>query len=233
MPEGGVAALRRGTGSEACAKSRRKETGVRSRAKLFRARRVIGSGGLVALMAIAAWPALAGGAQAGERSALRASNGCGGTVKVSEHEVFVVNRYAQEGMRFVPGTVSVVSGCKLTFSFATPGQSDPHSLSIVDRSDLPRTTAQMESCKVCRHIATRLVAHPNQAPGPANPIVHWIVNAGRPGLDAPGDSIGIVEARGAPRGHRNVTLSVSAPAGSILSFMCGLHPWMQGTIRVT
>jgi hypothetical protein len=30
-----------------------------------------------------------------------------------------------------------------------------------------------------------------------------------------------------------VTVVVSARAGTTLSFMCGLHPWMQGKIVVT
>lgn len=160
------------------------------------------------------------------------SSGCGATVRVTDHVKFVVNRYVQDAMRFDPGTVTVSSGCSLTFQFATGGQSDPHSLSIVKASDLPKTTAQMENCKVCAQIGSKHVEHPGQPPGPKNPIVHWIVNSGKPGLDGPGDSLGIFEAKGAPPGHRSVTVPVSAPAGTTLYFMCGLHPWMQGKILV-
>jgi hypothetical protein len=145
---------------------------------------------------------------------------------------FAVNRYFQDGMRFDPGTVTLESGCDLTFEFASPGQDDPHSLSIVSKSALPRTTAQMEHCKVCAQIGAKHVMHPGQPPGPKNPIAHWIVNVGEPGLDAPGDSIGIFEARGSPPGHKRVTIPVSAPAGTTLYFMCGLHSWMQGKIVV-
>ncbi len=156
------------------------------------------------------------------------SSCAGATVKVSDHVRFVVNQYVQDAMRFSPGTVSIKAGCTLTFTYAVPGpQNDGHSLSIVSASELPKTTAQMEKCKVCGQIAAKHVKHPGQALGPTNPILHWVVNVGRPGLDAPGDSIVI-----APASHRSVTIPVSAPAGTILHFMCGLHPWMQGKIVV-
>jgi plastocyanin len=179
-------------------------------------------GGLVALVAVAV--PLAGARV--HRSA------CGATVKVTDKMKFVINRYVQDEMRFDPGTVSLKSGCMMTFEFATPGQSDAHSLSIVKASDLPKTAAQMENCKICGQIGARHVAHPGQPPGPKNPIVHWIVNVGKPGLDGPGDSVGILEAKGAPPGHKSVTVPVSAAPGTTLYFMCGLHPWMQGKIVV-
>jgi hypothetical protein len=179
---------------------------------------------LVALVAI--------GVAAGARSS---SQACGVTVKVTDHEKFVVNQYAKDAMRYVPGTATIKSGCDLTFEFATPDQDVPHSLSIVNHSDLPRTTAQMQSCDICKQIKAKLIGDPTIPAGPKNPILHWIVNAGKPGLDVPGDSIGIFEAKskGAPPGHQRLTIRVSAPAGKTLYFMCGLHAWMQGKIVVT
>jgi plastocyanin len=183
------------------------------------------AGGLVALVAFALPLAVATGAH----------RACGATVKVTDHEEFVVNRYAKDAMRFAPGTVSLKSGCDLTFEFATPDQDVPHSLSLVKRSELPATNAQMESCKVCKDIKAKHVADPTVPAGPKNPIQHWIVNVGKPGLDVPGDSISIFEAKskGAPPGHQRVIIPVSAPAGTTLYFMCGLHAWMQGKIVVT
>jgi hypothetical protein len=58
------------------------------------------------------------------------------------------------------------------------------------------------------------------------------VNVGKPGFDSPGDSVAIIEAKGAPAGHKSVTVPVSAAPGTTLYFMCGLHPWMQGKIVV-
>jgi hypothetical protein len=173
-------------------------------------------GGLIAVVAVAA-PTVVG-ARSSTRTARRGAKGCGATVKVVDNVKYEINRYFQDGMRFDPGTVTLKSGCDLTFTFASPGQDDPHSLSIVS--------------KVCVQIGAKHVAHPGQPPGPKNPIAHWIVNVGKPGLDAPGDSIGIFEARGSPPGHKRVTIPVSAPAGTTLYFICGLHSWMQGKIVV-
>jgi plastocyanin len=205
---------------------------LRSRWKRSDVRLVILASGEGALVAVAVPLAVAGGARSSARAAPRGANPCGATVKVHEQVKFVINRYLEDGMRFVPGTVTVKSGCPLTFEFATPGESDPHSLSIVKESDLPKTTAQMENCKICGQIGAKHVKHPGTPPGPTNPIVHWIVNAGKPGLDVPGDSISILEAKGAPQGHSRLTVLVSAPAGRILYFMCGMHAWMQGKIVV-
>jgi hypothetical protein len=41
----------------------------------------------------------------------------------------------------------------------------PHSLSIVKESDLPRTTAEMESCKVCKLIKPKHVGDPTMPAG--------------------------------------------------------------------
>ena len=180
---------------------------------------------------VAALVVLAAAAGSGGRSA----SSCGATVKVTDHERYVVNKYLQDAMRYVPGSTTIRSGCSLTFEFATPGQNDPHSLSVVKRADLPRTDAQMEACPVCKEIKSQHVGDPTLPAGPKNPILHWTVNVGKPGLDAPGDSLGIFESakKGAPPGHQKVTVRVSAPAGTTLYFMCGMHPWMQGKVVVT
>ena len=199
----------------------------------FGARPVHVAAALVLVFAVAVPWAVAGVVRSSARPAARRSKTCGATVRVADHVKYVINRYVQDAMRFVPGTVAVKSGCMLTFEFATRGQSESHSLSIVRPSDLPKTAAQMEKCKVCGRIAAGHLAQPGRPPGPTNRIAHWIVNAGKPGLDVPGDSIVIAEAKVAPRGHQRVTVTVSAPAGATLRFICGLHPWMQGKIVVT
>ena len=196
-----------------------------------RATPIVLIGGLLALVAVG----VAVAAHPASRSTLRAAKACGATVKVTDHEKFVVNQYLQDEMRFAPGTATVKSGCDLTFEFATSDQNDPHSLSIVKESDLPKTTAEMESCKVCKLIKPKHVGDPTAPAGPKNPILHWIVNVGKTGLDAPGDSVAIFEnrAKGAPPGHGSITVRVSAPPNTTLYFMCGLHPWMQGKVLVT
>ena len=160
--------------------------------KSFRVGLVILAAGLVALVAVA-MPLAAGGARS-------SATACGATVKVADHVKYAINQYVQDGMRFAPGAVAIKSGCKLTFEFATTGQSETHSLSLVKQSDLPQTAAQMENCKICKQIASRHIKYRGKPPGPTNPVVHWIVNAGKPGFDVPGDSVAIDEAKGAPSG---------------------------------
>jgi hypothetical protein len=86
---------------------------------------------------------------------------------------------------------------------------------------------QVENCKACR-LATGHLKHPRAEPGPTNPIVHWTLNKGQPGLDTVGDSIAIQ-----PGAHKRITVQVSAPSGTTLYFVCAVHPWMQGKIVVT
>jgi plastocyanin len=52
-----------------------------------------------------------------------------------------------------------------------------------------------------------------------------VVEVGRKGLDAPGDSIFLP-----PSG--SVSAEVAAQPGTTLNYICIIHPWMQGTITV-
>jgi plastocyanin len=149
----------------------------------------------------------------------------GATVKTFDVTKMVPNKYIQDGMHFTPGTVSVPSGGSLTFTYGDK-EMEPHTLTIVKRADLPRTVAQVENCRACR-VAMGHLKHPRAEPGPTNPIVHWVLNKGQPGLDAVGDSIAIQ-----PGAHKSMTVEVSAPSGTTLYFVCAVHPWMQGKIVV-
>ena len=104
---------------------------------------------------------------------------------------------------------------------------EPHTLTIVNQSDLPKTGKDVNNCKACR-LAQGHLKNPKAQPGQQNPIAHWILNKGKPGLDAVGDSVAIQE----PGGHKSITVKVSAPAGTTLYFICAVHPWMQGKIVV-
>jgi plastocyanin len=141
---------------------------------------------------------------------------------------FVPNRYIQDNMFFAPGTVSVKSGDSLTFRYGDARAMEPHTLTIVKKSDLPRTAAQLENCKPCERYATPHLKNPKAPPDEHNPIIHWVLNKGQPGLDTVGDSVAIQQ----PGPHKSITVTVSAPAGTVLYFMCAPHPWMQGKIIV-
>ena len=86
----------------------------------------------------------------------------------------------------------------------------------------------MENCRVCQVYGAPHLKNPKAPPDQNNPIVHWTLDKGQPGLDAVGDSLAIQ-----PGAHKSIKEIVSAPAGTTLHFICAVHPWMQGQIVVT
>ena len=130
---------------------------------------------------------------------------------------------------FSPGTIEVKSGQTLTFEYEKKTM-EPHTLTIVKQGDLPKTGAQVENCSACQKLATGHLKNPKAEPGPSNPIVHWTLNKGKPGLDRVGDSIAIDST--AKPAHTKNSIKVTAKAGTTLYFLCAVHPWMQGKIVV-
>lgn len=137
---------------------------------------------------------------------------------------FKPNVYIKNTFHFEAGTVTIRSGGTVTL---TNNSGDSHTLSIVKQSQLPRTNNQVENCSICGAIAKSHGVNP-EGPPPSGPPPIPLVNLGAPGFDKPGDSIVI-----GPRGHGGqVTFKVTAPPGTTLSFMCIIHPWMQGRFLV-
>jgi plastocyanin len=139
-------------------------------------------------------------------------------------ESFKPNTYANNTFHFDAGTVAIRSGGTVTLTNTT---TDAHTLSIVTQSQLPRTIDQVNNCNVCGAI---LNSHGINLEGPPmhGPPPHPVVNVGAAGFDAPGDSVVI-----GPKGRgRPVTFQVTARPGTILRFMCTIHPWMQGRFLV-
>jgi plastocyanin len=151
----------------------------------------------------------------------------GAVVKAFGGEKVVVNKFLADEMHFSPGTVTVKSGSTLTFQYGDKEQ-EPHTITILSKSDLPKTPKQVENCAACQKYASPHLKNPKAEPGPANPIVHWVLNKGADGLDTVGDSVAIFS----QSGHKKVSVKVTAPAGTTLYFVCAVHPWMQGKIVV-
>jgi plastocyanin len=161
--------------------------------------------------------------------ALTATHASGVTIVAKDSGVsFKANKYIQDNMAFSPGTVTVKSGDSITFKFGDTKAMEPHTLTIMKQSELPTTGDEVENCKACERYATPHLKNPKAPPDQKNPIVHWILNKGKPGLDVPGDSVAIQQ----PGPHKSVTITVSAAAGTTLYFVCAVHPWMQGKIIV-
>jgi plastocyanin len=162
-------------------------------------------------------------------SALASRQAAGVTIKVADKGTsYVINRTASDTMYFTPATATVKSGSMLTFEYDGKAQQEPHTMTIVNAGQLPKTPAQIDNCGVCLRFAAGHLKNPKAEPGPTNDIAHWVLNKGRPGLDAVGDSIAIEGAK-----HRSISIKVTAPAGTTLDFLCAVHPWMQAKLVVT
>jgi plastocyanin len=137
---------------------------------------------------------------------------------------FKSNAYIKNTFHFDAGTVVIRSGGTVTLTNTT---ADAHTLSIVKRSQLPRTSSQIQTCSVCSVIAKSHGVNPEGPPVTGPPPIP-LVDVGGAGFDQPGDSIVI-----GPKGHGGqVTFKVTARPGTTLSFMCAIHPWMQGRFLV-
>lgn len=155
--------------------------------------------------------------------ATAASQG-GPIVRTPEQNLFIPNALFGSTLRFDPATVTVASGGKVTFIDSE--KDEPHTVTVVKKSELPRTPGQVNDCKACGLALGHLKdpRHPD-----TSPVKTYVLDKGQPGFDARGDSVLIT-----PVGpHKKAVVTVSAPAGTTLYYVCAVHPWMQGSIVVT
>jgi plastocyanin len=129
---------------------------------------------------------------------------------------FEANVLIQSTFRFSPDRIYVTSGERLRFVDEDEGQ-DPHTITVVPRSQLPAAFTDLFACGLCNEA---LDAHFGTTPPTTK------VNQGRSGLSDPGDSLLLLP-------DDAVGAAVHAPAGTALSYLCAIHPWMQGRIIVT
>ncbi len=132
------------------------------------------------------------------------------------------NRFVMDTVRFSPGTITVRPGQVVTW--VDRGRSpEPHTVTIVRKGELPDTIQELSRCfeGACGLVA----AHLNDPNDPEKGIRTARVDRGRAGLNTRGDSLFL-----APKGR--ISGRVTASSGRTLRYLCALHPWMQGTIRV-
>jgi len=155
--------------------------------------------------------------------ALAAGQG-GPIIRTPEPTSFVPSALEASTMHFEPGAASVKSGGSITFMDVE--KDEPHTVTVINRSEEPRTPAQVNNCKACALALGHLKdpKHPD-----TSPIKTFVLNKGQAGFDTRGDSLLITP--GGP--HKHATVVVSAPAGTTLYYVCAIHPWMQGSINVT
>jgi len=147
------------------------------------------------------------------------------TVRINGKASFKANAFIKDDVHFLTtGPVTIQSGGTVTLSNSSM---DPHTFSLVKSSDVPRKIAQIDKCKICNTLSLAHGVDPN-GPPPMGPPPHPLVNVGGPGFDTPGDSIFV-----GPKGHGStVSFKVTAKPGTTLSFICIIHPWMDGRLIV-
>ena len=161
-----------------------------------------------------------------------AAAGGGSKINITEKLTFKAGQYLQDNLRYGPATITVHSGSTLTIVNKVPpnGNPEPHTFSVVTKSQQPLTQKRLAACNVlgpgsiCRTLAIAHGVNPNQPP--QGPPPNLVVNKGGTGIDAPGDSVFL-----AP-GFKTQALQITAKPGTTLYYMCIVHPWMQGKIKV-
>lgn len=169
-------------------------------------RRVLAVSG-VAAVAAAAVAVPAGAAGGGGKATLKAVNS----------QKVVINKMAADTSHFAPGTLTVRSGQTLTIR----DKRVPHTFSLVRKSQLPKNARQVNNCLqgICGQFAQAHGADPNSNAPPSK----LLVDVGSKGFDQPGDSVFF---------QGNQKVKITAKKGTVLHFMCVIHPWMQGKLVV-
>jgi hypothetical protein len=152
------------------------------------------------------------------------------TIKVSQTLKMKPNRYIQDGLRWDKDVYRVRSGGTLHIvnTVATEG---PHTFSVVKKSELPRTAAQVNNCRICGKIAQEFgITDPNDPN--AQPQFQYVENGvgsqTPTNVDRPGDS-GLT---GPGKKGESIDLKVTAKKGTTLYFLCAIHPWMEAKVIV-
>ena len=176
--------------------------------------------GIVATGATGATHAKAGHKQATSVTTIKA---------VTKLPVVVVNRYIQDGLRWDKDSYTVPSGGTLHIVNQAADEG-PHTFTVVAKKDEPKTGLAMVNCRICQVLGKAHGADPNSNAPPKFPFLeNGVGQATPPSVDKPGDS-GVT---GQGKKGEHIDLTVTAPAGTTLNFMCLIHPWMQATVHVT
>jgi plastocyanin len=148
----------------------------------------------------------------------------GAQIRIAGGTVFKAGHSVSDNQRFT-GTTSVRPG--QTIKVVNRAKSDePHTVTFVKRSDLPRSFADMgkpifEEFMKAHEVPQGPGGPDGPPPAPGKPVV----NAGAEGFDMVGDSYFF-------QGKRySIKVAASAKKGTY-SYLCLIHPWMQGTVRV-
>ena len=151
------------------------------------------------------------------------------TIKaVTKPPAVMINRYVQDNLRWNKDVYTVASGGTLHI-VNVANDEGPHTFTVVAKKDAPRTGPQMLNCKICEKLGKAHGADPNTDAPPKFPFLeNGVGQATAPSVDLPGDS-GVT---GSGKKNESIDLTVTAPSGTKLYFMCLVHPWMQAEVDV-
>jgi hypothetical protein len=138
-------------------------------------------------------------------------------LKIVGNFTLEVNKFIKDSQRFHKKKRKVQSGGTLTIVNKSKAP-DPHTFSLLNKEARPDSADEIFNCEACNAL---LEQHGDST---------FTLNAGAEGFDSPGDSqfIAPPEAPG-----DQVTLNITAPAGTRLFGICLIHPWMQTKVVVT
>ena len=136
-------------------------------------------------------------------------------VRLLGRETFEANTMISATFRFSPERMFPHTGERVAW-LDQDHVPDPHTVTVVRKSQLPTSLAEAFNCDACNDALDKHF-------GAGPPVTR--VNVGLPGLDQPGDSLLLFD------GER-IGAMISAPSGTHLFYLCSIHPWMQGKLRV-
>lgn len=155
------------------------------------------------------------------RSAVAGGENSGGkgdrTVKTKGGFDMKPNKFIRSDLRFAPGKIAVRSGDQVTWRDRDDWPEE-HTITIVDEGELPDTVEEVFGCFDTGPCS---LAEGHFATDPPT----LVLNEGAPGLDTRGDSLFLGDGE-------EISAIVSAPSGARLHYLCAIHAWMQGLIRV-
>jgi hypothetical protein len=134
---------------------------------------------------------------------------------------FEPNGAISDTQRFKKDVVSIRKGGTLTLVDKTR---QPHSFSLVKKSQVPKRAAAVDACFAKGPCGKLAVEHGavNPETGEEQEPTTPLVNAGRAGFNQPGDSVLIP-----PGGRVKVKITSAQP----LYYICAIHPWMLGAVN--
>ena len=133
------------------------------------------------------------------------------------------NAYVQDAQHWDADRYTVKSGDTVTLRDKST-ENQPHTLSLVKK--LPKTPAQIMGCEACGPL---MAAH--EANMETGEVGKEVVEAGAAGFDTGGDKTTAGDSVYLPPKGK-VTFKVTAKKDTTLNFVCAVHPWMLGTIKV-